>query len=93
MNGTPPDVSPDNGMETPDSIVDGLYRALIAGNPKGGCMEMLITLVIAILVFALLWWLISILPLPATMPPVIRTILFVLLIIVAIVWLWSHFLR
>lgn len=56
-------------------------------------MELIIVIVVAVLIFALLWWLISILPLPASMPPTIRTLLYALLIVVAIIWLWSRFLR
>lgn len=55
-------------------------------------MEVLITLVVAVLVFALAWWLISLLPLPANVPPAIRTVLYVLLIVIAIWWLWTRFL-
>jgi hypothetical protein len=53
-------------------------------------MAILIPLIIAVLVFALLWYAIGLIPVPAGMP-MLRSILYVLLIVVAVVWLWSHF--
>jgi hypothetical protein len=47
-------------------------------------MSILVTVFIYILVFCLLYWLISILPLPPA-PPWIRTVLYVFLILVAII--------
>ena len=47
-------------------------------------MSILVTVFIYILVFCLLYWLISILPLPLA-PPWIRTVLYVFLILVAII--------
>jgi hypothetical protein len=56
-------------------------------------MELLITVIVAICIFALVWWLVTILPLPTNFPPQIRTFLYAILIIVAIVWLWQTFLQ
>lgn len=55
-------------------------------------METLILLIVAALIFCLVWWLISLLPLPAPVPPAIKTLLYVLLIIVAVWWLYTRFL-
>jgi hypothetical protein len=49
-------------------------------------MSILITLLIAILVFCLIWYLISILPLPAPFAN-IKWVLYAILIIAAIIWL------
>lgn len=49
---------------------------------------MLITLLVAVIVFALVWWLIAIIPFPPPpFPPFIRTVLFIILIVIAIAWL------
>lgn len=55
-------------------------------------METVITLVVAVLVFALLWWLVSLVPLPANAPPAIRAVLYILLIVVAVAFLYQKFL-
>lgn len=52
-------------------------------------MSLLISLVVLVLVFALLWYAISLLPLPASPP--FRNILYVLLCVAAAVYLWSRF--
>lgn len=54
-------------------------------------MEVLITLVVAVLVFALLWYVISLIPFPAGFPPAIRSVLYILLLLVAAYWLWTRF--
>lgn len=49
---------------------------------------MLITLLIGLIIFCLAWWLISIIPLPpAPFPPFFKTILYIVLIVITIVWL------
>jgi hypothetical protein len=58
-------------------------------------IETLIALVVAILVFCLVWWLITLLPIPADAPPplkYIKVLLLIILIIAAIIWLWQRFL-
>lgn len=51
-------------------------------------MALLITLIIGILVFCLLWWAISLIPFPPPpFPQFIRPILWIILILVAVVWL------
>lgn len=55
-------------------------------------MELIITLIVAIIVFALLWYAIGLLPVPAGMPW-LKNLLYVLLVLVAVVWLWTHFMR
>jgi hypothetical protein len=51
-------------------------------------MPLLLTIVIAILIFCLCWYIISIIPLPPPpFPAFIRTILYIVLCIVAVCWL------
>lgn len=47
----------------------------------------MLEIVIAVVVFLLAWWLVSIIPLPSTMPRATRTALYCLLILLAIAWL------
>lgn len=54
-------------------------------------MEILITIVVAVLVFALLWYAIGLLPLPAGFPPFVKPALYIILILVACVFLWTKF--
>jgi hypothetical protein len=49
-------------------------------------MSLLVTILIAVLIFSLLWYLISILPLPAPLAN-FKWVLYVILIILAVVWL------
>lgn len=44
----------------------------------------------AVIVFILLWWAISLITFPATFPSFAKTVLYVLLIVVAVVWI-GHF--
>lgn len=54
-------------------------------------MEILIVLLVAVLVFSLVWYLIGVIPFP---PPLanIRWVLYAILVLIAIVWLWQRFL-
>jgi hypothetical protein len=48
---------------------------------------MFLTLLVAVIIFILLWWLISLLPLPASMPSGVKNVLYIILISGAIYWL------
>lgn len=56
-------------------------------------MPLIIVLVVAVLIFCLLWYGISFIPLPANAPPFIKSVLYILLILVAVWWLYAHFMR
>jgi len=51
---------------------------------------MLVTLLIAVVIFVLIWWAISILPMPANSPPHIKTVLYLVLIVAAIIYLLKY---
>lgn len=53
-------------------------------------MDILITLIVAVLVFALLWYVVGLLPDPP-IRPTFKQILYILLILIAIVWLITRF--
>lgn len=55
-------------------------------------MSILISLAIAALIFCLAWWLIALIPLPPPpFPPFFKSLLFAILIIVALIWLVHRF--
>lgn len=53
-------------------------------------MTLIIMLVVAVVVFALLWYGVGLLPVPAGLPW-LRNVLYLLLILVAAYWLWTRF--
>lgn len=53
-------------------------------------LEVLITLLIAVIVFALLWWVINAIPFPEPIAK-FRWVLLVILVLIAIVWLVQRF--
>jgi hypothetical protein len=55
-----------------------------------GLLSLLITILVLCLVFSLLWYAIGLLPLPAPLAPV-RSVLYIVLILVAVVYLLSNF--
>jgi hypothetical protein len=54
-------------------------------------LALLIVLIVAVIIFALLWYLVTIIPLPAPIAN-FRWVFYVLLILVAILWLADRFL-
>jgi len=60
-----------------------IARASRIGNGTGNEMDIMISLVIYLVVFGLIWWLVSLLPLPAPVAQVVR-VLFILMLIVII---------
>lgn len=56
-------------------------------------MSVIVMIVVAVLIFALLWYAIGLLPMPAGFPPFVKPVLYIILVLVAVWWLWSNFLR
>ena len=50
-------------------------------------MGLLVSLLVFLIVLCLVCWIISILPFPSSFPPALRSILYIVIALIAIVWL------
>jgi ABC-type siderophore export system fused ATPase/permease subunit len=65
------------------SLSDGTDTSVL-NSSKGEKMDLIISLIVYLVVFGLIWWLISMLPLPAPVAQIVRILFIILLILMVL---------
>jgi hypothetical protein len=61
-----------------------LFRHFVIHSRRGIKMNILISLIVYLVIFGLIWWLVSLLPLPAPVAQIVRVLFIILLILIVL---------